>query len=410
MARLHSIGAMRDAARRKLPRFAFDFINGGAGPESALRRNVHAFEQVRLTPRALTGCVTRNLSTNLFGRSYSAPFGIAPIGMANLVGSGTDVGLARAAARRELPYVLSTAASTGLETIAEAARGSWFQLYVGSDQSIVDDLIDRATSAGVSTLVVTVDVPAPGRRLRDLANNFGLPLRPTPRMALDVLTHPAWALSMAFGGAPRFANLERYERPGGGAQELAKLMASQSSPRLDWRLLGEIRRRWKGALVVKGIMHPEDALGLVRMGVDGLIVSNHGGRQLDAAPAPIEVLPHVRQAVGTGAAVLLDGGVRSGEDILRAVALGADLVLLGRPFLYAAAACGAEPGALQLMDLLTDELDRAFAMTGCASMEEARKVEVFRGEAPARNGGHEASAPGRTIDISPRITTYRSQV
>lgn len=395
---LHSIEAMRTAAQRRLPRFAFDYIDGGAGREIALARNQRAFEQIRLLPRVLTGCAVRDPAVQLFGRRYRQPFGVAPIGMANLIGAGTDLGLARAAAVAGLPYVLSTAGTTALETVAQAAPGSWFQLYVGRDQPIVDDLLLRAQAAGVTTLFVTVDVPAPGKRLRDLVNGFRLPLRPGIGMAVDLARHPRWSLSLLRHGAPRFANLERYERSAASATSLAELMAAQCSARLDWTLLAEIRNRWRGEILVKGVLHPHDAVRLMSSGVDGLVVSNHGGRQLDAAPAAIEVLPLIRAAVGAGAPILVDGGIRSGEDIARAIALGADLVLLGRPFLYAAAARGAERGATELIALLGDEFDRALAQLGCASIEELRRTAVC----------WETAAAFRDLDSAPSRSRLRA--
>ncbi|MCC6194049.1 MAG: alpha-hydroxy-acid oxidizing protein [Burkholderiales bacterium] len=391
---------MRRAAKRRLPRFVFDFVDGGAGCESALARNRRSLDMIRLLPRVLTGCTRRDPAVALLGRRHGLPFGVAPIGMANLVGAGTDLGLARAAAAAGLPYVLSTAATTAIEAIAQAAPGSWFQLYVGRDPPIVDDLLVRAQAAGITTLVVTVDVPAPGKRLRDLANGFRLPLRPTAGMAADLLRHPRWSLSLLRNGAPRFANLERYERASASASSLAELMAAQSSARLDWSLLDEIRGRWRGELLVKGVLHPDDAVRLLASGVDGIVVSNHGGRQLDAAPAPIEVLPLVRAAVGAAAPVIVDGGFRTGEDIARAIALGADLVLLGRPFLYAAAARGAQRGAAELIALLGDEFDRALAHLGCASIADLRKATVACESALAVRDPGTASPPARLRTIN----------
>lgn len=378
MGRHHSIEAMRTAARRRLPKFAFDFIDGGALGEAGLARNISAFDEVQLTPRVLTGCTVRDPGVELFGHRFSLPFGVAPIGLAGLAGPGVDEGLALAALEAGAPYALSTAGTTSIETIAKAAPGSWFQLYVGRDQPITDDLLLRAEAAGVGALIVTVDVPAPGKRVRDLVNGFGLPLKPTPAMAWDLMTHPVWSLDLALKGAPRFANLERYAERGAGAQSLAALMAAQSSARLDWRLLAEIREAWRGSLIVKGVMHPHDASRLAEMGVDGLVVSNHGGRQLDCAPAPIQALPAIRAAVGPDLPVLVDGGVRSGEDIARALVLGADMALLGRPFLFAAAARGALRGGRELFALLADELDRAMTQLGCADIAALKSIDVFK--------------------------------
>ena len=362
--------AMRALARRRLPRFAFDFIDGGALRESVLARNAAALDAIRLVPRVLTGATARDLSTILLDRRYAMPFGVAPIGMANLVAPGTDLALARAAATAGIGYVLSTAGTTALETIAEAAPESWFQLYVGRDPAITDDLLRRAEAAGYPVLVVTADVPAPGKRLRDLRNRFTLPLRPGPGMALDLIRHPGWALAMATGGAPRFANLEAYSPPGSSTSSLAELMAGQSSARLDWDLLARIRERWPRKLVLKGVLHPDDARRAVALGVDAIGISNHGGRQLDAAPAPVEMIAPIRAAVGGAVPLIVDGGVRGGEDIMRCLASGADFVLLGRAFLYAAAALGGARGPAALIALLGDELDRAMTQSGCRRIAE----------------------------------------
>jgi len=397
MKSLHTVEAMRVAARCKLPRMVFDFVDGGAGGESALRRNIRAFESVRLWPRVLTGAVHRTQTVELLGQHYAAPFGIAPIGMANVVRPGTDAALARAAARAGLCYVLSTAATTSIEDIAAVFRGAWFQLYVGSEAAITDGLVERADAAGLPVLVVTADVPAPGKRLRDLENGFIVPLRPGVRMAASVARHPAWLARMVLRGAPRFANLERYTDMKASAASLAERMAAQSSARLDWALLERIRARWPRKLVLKGVLHPEDARRAAECGVDAVVVSNHGGRQLDAAPATLEALDRIRRVVGPGLPLILDGGVRSGEDIARALALGADFVLLGRPFLYSVAALGLEGGPARLIGQLRDEFDRALAQLGCASPAQLRTLPMVErsvvseilsgGQTPHRRGG-----------------------
>jgi len=364
MKHLHSIGEMREAARQRLPRMVFDYIDGGAGRERSVARNAASFEEVSLVPRVLAGAVDRSQSVELFGHTYSAPFGIAPLGLANVVRPGTDLALARAAGVAGVPYVLSTAASSTIESVAAVAPNSWFQLYVGRDAFIVDDLVSRAEAHGLPVLVVTADVPAPGKRVRDLVNGFTVPLRPSVRMAIDVMTHPRWSLSMTLGGTPCFANLQRYERRRASSQSLAAFMSAQCSARLDWDLLQQMRDRWPRTLVLKGILDPRDATRARGIGVDGLIVSNHGGRQIDSAPAPLEVLAQVRAAVGGVFPLLLDGGIRSGDDVIRALALGANAVLLGRGFLYAVAALGLSgPGTL--IGLLRDEVDRVLAQIGC---------------------------------------------
>lgn len=367
---MHNAETMRAAARRRLPRFVFDFVDGGAHGENALERNRQALDAIRLAPRILAGNERRSAAATLLGREIAAPFGIAPIGMANLVRPGADMALARAAATAAIPYALSTAGTTAMEDIARAAPESWFQLYVGRDADIVDDLIRRADDSGFPALIVTADVPAPGKRVRDLVNGFTLPLKPSPRLSLDLIRHPGWGLRIAAGGAPRFANLERYSRPGASTQSLAQLMAAQSSARLDWDLLAQIRKRWPRKLILKGVMRADDAVHAARLGVDAIAISNHGGRQLDAAPAPIEALPAIRAALGADMPLILDGGVRTGEDIARALVLGADLVLLGRPFLFSIAALGLESGPAALIALLADEFDRALGQLGATTPSE----------------------------------------
>ncbi len=359
-------------ARRRMPRIAFDFVDGGAGTEAAVRRNTAAFERLTVRPRVLRDCEVRSTATTLLGQTYSAPIGIAPIGLANLAWPGTDIALARLGAESALPYVLSTAATTSLEdACAVAGNKMWFQLYVGQDRDIVMDLVVRARTAGVDTLIVTLDVPTPGKRLRDLRNGFTLPLRLSLRMMLDVASHPRWALATLRNGAPRFANLERYSA-GSSAASLAELMASQSTARLDYAILAELREHWPGKFLVKGLLHPDDAVAVRDLGVNGIIVSNHGGRQLGAAIASLDALPAIRAAVGEDFAVLLDGGIRSGEDVLLALASGADMVLIGRPFVWSVAARGPN-GPAEFARMLILDIDRGLAQLGVASIDQLRR-------------------------------------
>ncbi|MDC7786742.1 alpha-hydroxy acid oxidase [Rhodoplanes sp. TEM] len=371
-----SIPDLRRRARRRLPRFVFDFLDGGAGSEAGLARNAVAFDRVLFRPRALVDVEARSLKTAFLGRDWAAPIGLAPVGLGNLVWPGAERRLAAAAAAADIPYVLSTPATTPLEAIAGVApHHAWFQLYVGKSQAIVDDLIDRAAAAGYGVLVVTVDIPAPGRRLRDLRNGFTLPFRPSLRLALDLALHPAWSLATLRHGAPRFANLEKYAPAGAGARSLAALMAEQSSGRLDWRLLAQIRRRWSGRLVVKGILSPDDAVLAREAGVDAVWVSNHGGRQLDGAPATLAVLPAIRAAVGPDFPLAVDGGIRSGEHVIKALALGASFTFVGRPVLYGAAAGPA--GAAEAIAILVAEASGTLAQLGLTGIDavDARCVD-----------------------------------
>ncbi|MEO6341244.1 MAG: alpha-hydroxy acid oxidase [Caulobacteraceae bacterium] len=366
---LHTIDRLRTRARARLPRFAFDFIDGGVGTETGLAENEAALRRVKLVQRVLAGCQTRGNGVELLGRRYAQPFGIAPIGMASITWPGAERGMARAAAKANIPYILSTAGCLSIEDAAvEAGENFWFQLYAGQDQPMVDSLVDRADEAGAEVLVLTVDVPVGSKRLRDLDNGFMLPLRPGLRMATDLACHPAWSLATLRAGPPRFANMERYTKVGAGAKSLAEVMSSQSSAHIDWAFLAKLRARWPRKLVVKGVMHPDDARRILDAGADAIAVSNHGGRQLDCSPAAIDMLPLVRAAVGPDATVLMDGGVRSGEDIAKALALGANFVLLGRAVCYGVGALGPERGPAEVIRILADELDRTLAMLGCVDV------------------------------------------
>ena len=359
----------RRAARRRIPRVAFDYLDGGSSTEIALRESVAALDRLRFLPRALVNVDRIDISRTLFGRRYAVPFGIAPIGLAGLICPGADRMLCDAAIAADMPYVLSTAATTAIETAAAASKGhAWFQLYVARDEAVADDLIDRADALGVEVLFVTVDVPVPGRRLRDIRNGLGLPLRPSLKLAADVARRPGWCLALARDGAPRLQNIERYAAPGATSGQIAAFMATQSSGRLDWTVLNHIRARWPRKLVVKGIVAPEDAVRARDAGADGLVVSTHGGRQLNSTIASIDALPSVRRAVGPDFPVLLDSGVRSGEHVAKALALGADFVLMGRLPLMAIGAGGAA-GLASAFEMVTDDLRRTLALLGVPSVD-----------------------------------------
>ncbi|WP_244490833.1 alpha-hydroxy acid oxidase [Aureimonas frigidaquae] len=370
---------LRLRARSRIPRFAFDYLDGGAGAEDALLRSRQAFRRTSLTPRILVNSAEpADLSHRFLGRDWSLPFGITPLGLPGLAWPGADRALAKAAEARGAAYVCPTPATETLEELRLAApTRSLFQLYVGASPDITQDLIARAERAGYDTLVVTADVPRPGKRLRDLRNGFGLPLKPTAATLADLVRRPRWSLATARAGAPRLANLAPYAKAGAGARTLAEVMAAQSSGRLDWAVLAGIRRRWGGRLVLKGVLDPRDAIRAVEAGVDAIQISNHGGRQFDAAPAPLDVLPSIRAALPPDFPIALDGGVRSGEDVLKALHAGADFVFIGRPFLYGVAAYGpAGPGIV--FDMLAAELEAAMAMTGYRSVADIRRTGLNR--------------------------------
>ena len=364
-----SIEDLRAAARQRMPRFAFDYFDGASEGEGAMARNRAAFDACTITPRVLRDVGVRDMSVELFGNRYAAPLGIAPTGLANLARGGADVMLARAAAALNLPFVLSTAATTTIEAVAAAVpHHTWFQLYMPKDRGIGYDFVDRAAASGITVLMVTVDIAVPGRRNRDVRNGFSLPLRWDFGMVLDLLRHPAWALDMLASGAPRLANWEKYAVAAASAGSLAAMQANQIDASMSWKDLEAVRKRWPHKLVIKGVMHPVDAREAQALGADAVVVSNHGGRQLDAAPATLDALPAIRDAVGSSMSVMLDGGIRYGSDIAKALARGADFCFVARPTLYGVAAAG-QAGAEHALRLLIEGLSRTMALTGATDVE-----------------------------------------
>jgi isopentenyl diphosphate isomerase/L-lactate dehydrogenase-like FMN-dependent dehydrogenase len=372
-----SVSDFRARAQRRLPKFAFDYLDGGAGDEAGLRRNLEAFDALSLTPRMLVNIEHRDLATTLFGKKWAAPFATAPIGVGNLMWPGAEEMIAREAAKFGIPYTISTPACTTLERIREVAgENSWFQLYVGRAEEMVQGLVSRAEAAGYDVMLVTVDVPVPPRRLRDIRNEFTLPFAWTPRVIYELVTHPAWSLQTLMAGRPRFANMERYA-PTGAAQPLARYMSSQVTGRFDWNELQRLRDRWRGKLVAKGLLSAEDAARAKEIGCDAVVVSNHGGRQLASLPASIEVLPEIRAAVGKEFPLILDSGIRSGEHIVKALAAGADFVLVGRAMMYAVAALGTA-GPKALLDLLTAEMLNCLGQIGYTDIASLKAAAPIR--------------------------------
>jgi (S)-mandelate dehydrogenase len=300
------------------------------------------------------------------------PLAVAPTGFNGLIRPDADLALARAAAAAGVPFVLSTAANARLERVAEVADGMlWLQLYVMTERSITRQMVARARRAGAGALVLTVDVPVSGRRERDLRHGFRLPFRPPPATVLDICRHPLWLARMALAGMPGFPNLSEDETARRSPELDARLLGRALDRTLDWDALDGLRDQWDGPLLLKGVLHPEDAAAAVERGIDGIIVSNHGGRQLDIAPASVAMLPKVAGAVAGRVPVLVDGGFRRGGDIARALALGADAVLAGRPLLYGLASDG-ERGARSVLAVFAGELDNAMTLLGASTVDELR--------------------------------------
>lgn len=357
-----NIADYRRIAKARLPRFVFDYIDGAAEDESCVRRNRSDFERLAIVPRMLRDVTALDLSVELFGERWRYPFGIGPTGFNGFVHPQGDAMLARAAAASGIPFVLSTASNMRLEVVRQPGAIDWFQLYVLSERAIAEQMVRRAKRAGYGALVLTVDVPVSGLRERDVRNGFRLPFRPTPGLLLNLCRHPLWLARQLRSGAPSFVNLAEDEG-GQSAEAGAALLTRDMDRSLSWESLDWLRRLWDGPLLLKGLLHPEDARLALRHGVDGVIVSNHGGRQLDAAPSAITALPGIADAVEGRIPVLLDSGIRRGSDIAKALALGARAVLLGRATLYGLAS-GGEPGARAVIDLLAGELGRALTLAG----------------------------------------------
>ncbi|MCW3064456.1 MAG: L-lactate dehydrogenase, partial [Solirubrobacterales bacterium] len=352
------------------PRLAFDFIDGGADAEITLRRNVEAFERHALRPRQLVGVALRSQETTVLGERVAMPVLVAPTGMSRVAGRGGDVAGARAAARMGTVFTLSTMSSDSIEEVAKRAAGAlWFQLYLWRQRDMAERLVARAQAAGYRALVVTADVPVVGNRVRDLHNGFKFPPRIALGTAVDMLRHPRWLAQMP--SAMAFENIA--EATGGarsGAMEHAKLVNSLlANPGATWEDLRWLRELWEGPLVLKGVLTREDAEAAADVGVDGVIVSNHGGRQLDGTLGTLDALEEVVGAVGDRVEVLVDGGVRRGTDVVKALALGARACLVGRPWLYGLAV-GGEQGVVDVLDILRAEIDRALALLGRPSLSD----------------------------------------
>jgi len=389
IGRAQSIDDLRAAARRRLPRLVFDFFDGGAESEATLADNRQAFERVRLLPRALVDVSQVSTRCTVLGAPADYPLAIAPTGGVGYGRHGGDLAIARAAARHGIPYTLSTSATASIEEVAREAPGRlWFQAYVLKNQDFFHALIERARAADYEALVITVDLPVGGKRERDVRNGFRTPFRLTTRSFGDVAAHPRWALALLRHGMPVNKNLIGLQRDVTSVAGLASAVGRNYDPSFDWDRLAQVRDRWPRKLIVKGILRPDDADRLVRLGADAVVVSNHGGRQLDGACATLDALPGVVDAVAGRIPVWLDGGVRRGVDILKARALGAEGVLVGRATLYGAVA-GGEPGAHRALQILTEELVRAMKLCGAPGIEDIDETLLAR---PPRQATHE----GRT--------------
>jgi L-lactate dehydrogenase (cytochrome) len=379
MRRYLSLEDFEPAAKRVLPRMLYGYISGGAETDASVRDNKQAWQDYGLVPRVLMDVSGRDTSATLFGRRYAAPFGIPPLGSAALCAYRGDIVLTRAAAAMNVPMILSAASLIKLEDVKRENPDAWYQAYLAGDDVRVEAMVDRVAAAGYDTFVVTADVPVPPNRENNIRNGFQVPLAITPQVAWDIAMHPRWlfgnfARTVMNHGMPHFENMDAAQGPPVLSKELMRNIGNRDQ--LAWRHVELIRRRWKGKLIVKGLLAPEDARMARECGADGVIVSNHGGRQLDGAVSALRTLPEIA-AQANGMTVIVDGGIRRGTDILKALALGADFVFIGRPFLYAAVV-GGEAGVTRALTLLQAEINRDMALLGVRSLDEITPDMVRR--------------------------------
>ena len=372
MDRFPAIEDLERRAKRRLPHFSWEYLASGTGDESAMHRNRSALLDVELLPQLMKGVIEPDTRTMLFGVEHAAPIGVAPLGMSGLIWPGADQALARTARANDFPHVLSTVATTTPEDVGPLAGDmGWFQLYPPRDDALRADLLDRVEGAGYRTLVITADVPKGSRRERQRKAHIRVPPKITPRLMWQSVTHPAWSMAVLRHGIPRFRTIEQY-LDGTSLTAVAGFVGASLGGSLSFDYVAEVRARWTGNIVVKGILDPADARRSIDVGADAVWVSNHGGRQLEAAPAAISCLPAIAAEVGDEVPVLFDSGVRSGADIARAISLGADFVFAGRPFYFGLGALGAD-GAGHAYEILHDGLLNVMHQTGCVRPAELRE-------------------------------------
>ena len=356
--KIFSIKDARELSRKRLPKLVFDFIDGASGDEKLAEINSRALDQIRLEPKVLRNVEKRSLKKKVLGYEFDFPFGFAPMGMTNLSWPGADSMLAAESARNNIPTCVSMASTTTLEKMYELSEGhSWMQLYIFQDENFVMELLDRAKNTGYEVAILTVDVPVLSRRTRDDKNGFSYPFKIGPKQFFDFATHPTWSLSTLLSGIPKPMNYVT-SKSGDG---IFKRKESRGST--DWDTLKRVRDKWKGKLIIKGVMSPDDAKQIKEAGADAIQVSNHGGRQLDSATAAINMLPLIRKAVGNDLPLIFDSGIRSGSDIVRALAFGADYAMIGRPVMYAMGADG-KKGLRRIVEIIKEEVSTTLGLVG----------------------------------------------
>lgn len=374
LQRYPEINDLAKQAKRRIPHVAWEYLSTGTGDEKGRERNLEKMAEVTLLPTFLKGELKPDLSTSLLGKDYAAPFGVAPVGLGGLIWPKVENYLALAANHYKIPYCLSTVATQTPEVIGPLVGDmGWFQLYAPNEKDLRQDILKRAEAAGFNTLVVTADVPTPSRRERMQRAGLVMPPKITPDFVMQGILNPRWTIETLIEGIPNLKTLEPYMKQE-GITEASAFRKAKIGRTLSWDYLQETRDEWQGQLVIKGLLHPDDALKALELGVDAIQVSNHGGRQFNGGPAAIEALPDMVKTINHKVPVLFDGGVRSGLDIIRALALGADFVFLGRAFIYGVAALG-ESGGAHVTELLIDDLKNNMINLGVSTMAEVKALQ-----------------------------------
>lgn len=363
-------------AKKRIPHVAWEYLDSGTGNEQLLRSNLETFQNIRFIPRFCKGELHADIKTELFGKFYDAPIGIAPVGLTGLMWPKVEQFLAQTAKRQNIPFCLSTVATETPETIGElVGDNGWFQLYPPKDQKVRESLLDRAQNAGFTTLVVTADVPMASRRERSKKAGLSIPPKITPKVIWDGITHPVWSWQTLMHGLPRLRTVEHYS----GTRDLkftSGFVGNRLGGTLDWKYCEELKKAWNGPVVLKGILHPDDAKKAIEIGLDGIYVSNHGGRQFDGTISAIEALPKIVKVVKAKVPVLFDSGVRSGLDVMKALYLGADFVFVGRPFVYGVSGVG-KFGGDHICNILTDDLKNNMVQLGVRNIDELRNADII---------------------------------
>jgi len=368
---------LRQLARRKVPKAIFEYIDHGSYDQLSLANNRNDINAIRFRQRVMIDAATRDLKTTMLGEEVSMPVAIAPTGLTGLMHGDGEMLAARAAEAAGIRFTLSTMSICSIEDVRSAIKGPfWFQLYVFKDRGFSEEVVERAKAAGCTALFVTVDLPMRGQRHCDIKNGLTVPPRITPSNVLDVMSKPAWLTSVLMGKRKSFGNIDHYLKKKGGIWAAGRWGGDNLDPALSWKDIAWLRKRWPGKLVVKGVLDPEDAKLAANEGADAIVVSNHGGRQLDGTPGTITVLPHIAEAVGDRLEVFLDSGIRGGQDVLKALALGAKGCFIGRAYLYGLAAMG-EEGVAKALGIIREELRVSMSLTGVKNIGEISRDILY---------------------------------